>query len=155
MPASKTIKQLIIWTLLTNMLILVGLGNGTGFMIIVEAILLPLILKYGLYFTLTNGYTQLLPTAALFSLIGQILLISGFFKSKKLRGAFIILAGIAFMYIGLAYLTINAQNDNESLTGLVTAVPFACVSVLLLYQIVSTNAYLFDKLLRGNGSYIS
>ncbi|NCD69627.1 hypothetical protein [Mucilaginibacter agri] len=153
MPVNKNIKQLIIWALLTNMLILVGLGNGTGFMVIVEAILLPLILKSGLYFALTDSYTQLLPTAALFSLVGQVFLVLGFFKKRGLTQGTLTFIGLLLMYAGLAYLTANAKNDNESLTGLVTAVPFACVSVLLLYHIVSSNAYRFDELLRGDGSY--
>jgi hypothetical protein len=140
---------MVIWALLTNMLILVGLGNGTGFMIIVEAIFIPLILNDNFYFSFSDTYAQLLPTAAMLSLIGQILLVGSLFKKNKLSQALLIITGLVFAYGGLLYLTINAGQDNESLTGLITAVPFICVSVLILYTTIGGYAYKIEEFLRG------
>ena len=150
MQANRNIKRMIIWALLTNMLILVGLGNGTGFMIIVEAIFIPLILNDSFYFSLSDTYAQLLPTAALLSLIGQILLALSLFRKSKLSQALLVITGLLFTYGGLLYLTINAGQDNEALTGLITAVPFICVSVLILYATISSYAYKIEEFLRGN-----
>ncbi len=149
MQANRNIKRMAIWALLTNMLILVGLGNGTGFMIIVEAIFIPLILNDSFYFSLSDTYAQLLPTAAMLSLIGQILLGISLFRKTKLSQALLVITGLLFAYGGLLYLTINAGQDNESLTGLITAVPFVCVSVLILYTTISGYAYKIEEFLQG------
>lgn len=149
MQANRNIKRMAIWALLTNMLILVGIGNGTGFMIIVEAIFIPLILNDSFYFSLSDTYAQLLPTAAMLSLMGQILLCISLFRKTKLSQALLVITGLLFTYGGLLYLTINADQDNESLTGLITAVPFVCVSVLILYATISGYAYKLEDILRG------
>lgn len=141
---------MVIWALLTNMLVLVGLGNGTGFMIIVEAIFIPLILNDNFYFSLSDTYTQLLPTAAMLTLIGQLLLGLSLFRKSKLNQTLLVITGLLFTYAGLLYLTINAGHDNESLTGLITAIPFMCVSVLILYTTISGHIYKIEAFLRGN-----
>lgn len=140
---------MVIWALLTNMLILVGLGNGTGFMIIIEAIFVPLVLNDNFYFSLSDTYAHLLPTAAMLSLIGQILLGISLFKKSKLSLASLVISGLLFAYGGLLYLTVNAGQDNESLTGLITAVPFVCVSVLIIHTIINGYAYKLEELLHG------
>jgi hypothetical protein len=152
MQASKNIKRMVIWALLTNMLILVGLGNGTGFMIIVEAILIPLVLNDSFYFSLSDTYTQLLPTAALLSLIGQILLTISLFRKSSLSQSLLVITGLIFCAGGILYLTINADHDHESLTGMVTAVPFACVTVMIIFNIISSYGYQLEEFLRGGNS---
>lgn len=149
MQANSNIKRMVIWALLTNILILVSLGNGTGFMILVEAIFIPLILNDNFYFSLSDTYAQLLPTAAILSLIGQILLSISLFRKTKLSQALLVVTGLLFAYGGLLYLTINAGQDNESLTGLITAMPFVCVSVLILYTTIGGYAYKLEEFLRG------
>ncbi|OKS89191.1 hypothetical protein [Mucilaginibacter polytrichastri] len=153
MQNNSNIKRMVTWALLTNMLILVGLGNGTGFMVIVEAILIPLLLNDTFYFSLSDTYAQLLPTAALLSLIGQVLMIISLFRQSKLSQALLIVPGLLCCYGGLLYLTINAGHNNEALTGMITAVPFVCVSALLLYNITSNYAYKLDEFLQGSERY--
>jgi hypothetical protein len=152
MQASKNIKRMVIWALLTNMLILVGLGNGTGFMIIVEAILIPLVLNDSFYFSLSDTYTQLLPTAALLSLIGQVLLAISLFRKNGLSESLLVITGLLFCAGGILYLTINADHDHESLTGMVTALPFICVAALICYTIISSYGYKLEEFLRGGNT---
>jgi len=152
MQAIKNIKRMVIWALLTNMLILVGLGNGTGFMIIVEAILIPLVLNDSFYFSLNDTYTQLLPTAALLSLVGQVLLAISLFRKTALSQSLLVIAGLLCCSCGILYLIINADHDHESLTGMVTAVPFACVAVLIFFTIISNYGYKLEEFLRGGSN---
>lgn len=135
MKPAKGFKRLTVFTLLANMLILVGIGSSTGFLVLAEFIL-PITIR-DISFSTEASYHQLLVAAALLSLIGQIFLFITLFHQRFLNRIVLVSCGLLFMYAGVFYLTNNFSNDNFSLTGLITAMPFACVSVVLIYNMAS------------------
>lgn len=135
MKPAKGFKRLTVFTLLANMLILVGIGNSTGFLVLAELIL-PITIR-DISFSTEASYGQLLVASAVLSFIGQVFLVVSLFNRLFLNRIVLVSCGLLFMYAGIFYLTNNFSNDNFSLTGLITAMPFACVSVVLIYNMAS------------------
>lgn len=135
MKAAPGFKKLTIATLLANMFILVGVGNATGFLLIAE-IILPGTIN-NVKFTLNGDYDSLLATAALLSFCGQLFYAGSMFIPKYSHRIVVIGAGMLFTYTGIFYLTDNFSSDNFSIMALITAVPFVCLSLVLLYNMAS------------------
>jgi hypothetical protein len=120
-----------IWTIITNALILIGAGHGIGCMLLIEAVLI--VNPQPLYFSLSESYNHLLPTSALFSLIGQAILVLSMATDKYVE-LILKIAGIVFLYVGLFYLGVNFRRDSLSQFGLFFSIPFVTLSIILLIR---------------------
>lgn len=121
---------------MADMCIVLGAGHGVLTLGILEALLLaaPYKLIDRLHFSPSNTYSDLLLTAAFFSLIGHILSLIAMFIRRDKTAFVTLISGIVFMYIGLLYVTINIT-DGLAEVGLTTGLPFIVLSLILLIRL--------------------
>ncbi|HSZ85699.1 MAG TPA: hypothetical protein VK787_06690 [Puia sp.] len=109
-----------------------------GFIGIFEIGLIKLIIDSKLSLSLRSSFENSIGAAALFSLIGQLLLILSL-VSKKSK--------IVFLWIGFLYLTHNIfEDDNISGVSFGFGIPFLVCSFILFYKIIK------DKISKNNFS---
>lgn len=132
----QTFRQLTIWTIITNMLIIVGAGNGL--FIVIYELTLPFHPEEQLALSLNNFFDDLLPAAAVFSLSAQIFLFFSIFFKTGLKLFFTFL-GLTFAVAGLIYLGVNLGRDSDATWALVSAIPFTTLSIILFYKLVTYN----------------
>ena len=135
----KNLKRLTIWTIILNFFIVIGAGHGIAPIGLFEiaALFHGFEVMDGLFsLSLTNSYDKSIAAAALFSLIGQSLLVISIFSNKYQRIVWLKNAGLAFLWIGFYYLTHNLFSDNISVFSFAFGIPFLIISGVLFYRII-------------------
>lgn len=145
------LKSLTIWTIVLNFFIIVGAGHGIAFIGLLE-IMYPIAAMTGhhinddfLSWSLTASYEKSFGAATLFSLCGQLILISSFFI-KGQKQFWIKSSGLLFLWIGFYYLAHNLIDDGVSELSFFAGIPFLIASGLLAYRM--TRQYLNSILRR-------
>jgi hypothetical protein len=132
-------KSLTVWTIVLNFFIIVGAGHGMLCIGLLEIFsIVGVMTGHNInddYFSLslTVSYDKSLGAVALFSLVGQMLLIISFFI-KGQKYFWTKLLGLFFLWIGFYYLTHNIFNDSLSQVGFFVGIPFLISSGLLTYK---------------------
>lgn len=133
------------WIIILNFFIMIGAGHGIAPIGLFE---IGLIFHgFGINtkdfsFSLSASYDKSLVAAALFSLIGQLLLTFSISKNMSKRIFWIKIGGVIFLWIGFYYLSHNLFTDNVSELGFIFGIPFLICSVILFYKILLNRRYL-------------
>jgi hypothetical protein len=129
-------RRLLIWTLISNMLILIGVGHGVGPLGIFEVFGLsnPSAFADKLVFSLHETYDHLLLSSLLLTFIGQVGLISTLAFKQPEPKLIVLIISLAFMFVGVLYLSINMQDYSPSMLSFVTSIPFLVLSVISLVR---------------------
>jgi hypothetical protein len=130
-------KKLIIRTVISNALIIVGAGHGIGFLGLIEVAWLPQIYWIGTEdFSLSpaSSYDKTLGLVALLCLVGQLLLLSTLLIKRPQIAQIFIIVSLLLLWTGTFYLTHHLLVDTVSLIGFITGLPFLVFSGLLLYR---------------------
>ena len=128
----KFIKILVILTVISNALILIGVGHGVAPLIVVE------ILGFKWLFTdfnsinILGNYDQRLVPTAIISLIFQGILFSSLFIKKVNRRRILINLSTIALIVNLIYLTKDFAESNLDLFTLKYGIPFLVLSIVLL-----------------------
>jgi len=132
----RDFRALTSWTVVTNFFIVIGAGHGIAFLGLIEIFWIPYIKSEDFSLSPTAPYDKSLYTAALFSFVGQVLLIISFFP-KRAAGKFWLKAiGLVLLWIGFFYLTHDLMFDNAALLGFRFGIPFLICSVILFIMLV-------------------
>jgi len=137
-------KKLLIRTIISNALIVVGAGHGIGFLGLIELFWLPQF--YGIKtedfsLSIASSYDKTLGFVALLSLAGQILLLITLLIKRQQTTLLIKIVGLLLLWAGFFYLTHHLFVDTASLIGLITGLPFLTFSGLLLYRTVGQQSF--------------
>jgi len=137
-------KKLLIRTVISNALIVVGAGHGIGFLGLIEIAWLPQRYFIGtedFSLSVASSYDKTLGLVALLSLAGQILLLTTLLIKRQQTTLIITIAGLLLLWTGFFYLTHHLFIDTASLIGFVTSLPFLTFSGLLLYRTVGSKSF--------------
>ncbi len=130
-------KSLTIWTVVLNFFILIGSGHGFVINGYIEILGLPRGYRIGgedLSLSLTNSYFDSFGAVAVYSLIGQILLLISL-TLKNFRLIFWTkIIGLLFLWIGFYVLTHHFFDEVSAELGLYSGIPFLIASILLAYK---------------------
>jgi hypothetical protein len=125
-------RKLTKWTIILNVLIVVGAGHGIGVLGLIEIVWLLDIIDKGIIISLNVSYDDRLGIAAFISLIGQLTLISSWFIKKNNIKFIVKVLGVIFLWVGLFFLTYRFTTDTAATISLITGIPFLVASILLI-----------------------
>lgn len=131
-------KSLTTWTLVSNCLIIVGAGHGIGCLGLIEILWATEFYGIGtedFSLSLMVSYDKSLGAVAIFSLVGQLLLIFSLLVKTNNKIFLIQQIGLVFLWIGFFYLLHHVFDDTASQIGFVTGIPFLLFSGFLFYKI--------------------
>ena len=128
----KPDRKLIIAILISNSLIIIGFGHGISPLLLFEIAMPHFFDKEYLSFSLFADFEHCIYAAAIFSFLGQIIVLYSIFTTKTTS----IVIGLILMILGYCYLSINIHsNDMSAAVAFVTGVPFFVLSLLALFYI--------------------
>ncbi|QHT69999.1 hypothetical protein GXP67_26815 [Rhodocytophaga rosea] len=130
----KEYRKLTNWTIVFNLLIVIGAGHGIGILSLIEVFLLPEILVDGLTFSFQSTYEKRLEVAALLSILGQCMLISSYFIKVDAIKLLIKIFSIGILWVGFIYLTYDFTSNSAANLSLITGIPFLIISLLLMVR---------------------
>jgi hypothetical protein len=131
------IKIQTIWTIVLSFFIIIGAGHGVACIGLLEIFGLSDFYSIGdepLSLLPAGSYEESLGAAALFALIGHIILIVSFFLKEKNK-FFLGISGIIFLWISFYYLVHYLFTDSLALMGFLFGLPFLICSVILFYRL--------------------
>jgi hypothetical protein len=127
------LNRIKILVLILNLLIIVGAGHGGAPLILFEVFSLKDLGEFKI--NISGSYEDRIATAALVSLVGQIILISSYFCKKKLK-SYLTIAGCFVLLTASFILTKDALDFTIDTLSLFTALPFiATASVLTVKEV--------------------
>lgn len=127
-------RQLTIWTLITNLLILIGAGHGVAPIGLLEAWSITSGRLPHMPFAFSGDYNNTLYLSISISFIGQIILFISMFNVKQI----IKLIAIIILWIGFTYLTHGiATGDGLSWFSFTFGIPFLTCSTLLFIKTIN------------------
>jgi hypothetical protein len=135
----KKYLALTCYTLVANLLIIVGAGHGIAPLGLLEIAGFRFFYELGtanFSWSLLADYDGSLDAAALFSLAGQLLLAGSFFIKTKKHSTTLIITGLALLWMGFLYLAHNVFNSHAAVVSFTTGIPFLLISGILLYRIL-------------------
>ena len=132
-----SIKVQTIWTIVLSFFIIIGAGHGVACIGLLEIFGLSNFYSIGdeqLSLLPTGSYEESIGAAALFALIGHIILIISIFI--KGNNKFLLkIIGIIFLWISFYYLVHNLFTDSLALMGFLFGLPFLICSLVLFYRL--------------------
>ncbi len=134
-------KSLTIWTIVLNFFILVGAGHGLLCIGLLEVawVIATLTGRHinddFFSLSLAGSYEQSLGAAALFSFLGQLILLLSFAIKKSSR-IWIKFLGLSLLWVGYFYLIHNSLEDGVSQLSLFSGLPFLISSGVLTYRMI-------------------
>jgi hypothetical protein len=141
-----SLKSPTIWTVVLNFFILVGAGYGLACLGLIEVAGLFHRFEIGnenFSLSLSTNYDKSLGPAALFCLIGKIVLLLSFALKKNGAIFWTRIVGLVFLWVGFYYLTHNffdVTDNTGSQLGFFTGVPFLIISIRLAYKTIKQDA---------------
>jgi hypothetical protein len=130
-------KTLTILTIVFNFFIFVGAGHGIGFLGLIEIMAINEIFLGNITFNLTGNYDDRLPVVAILSIIGQSLLLIGFFINDTAK-AKLTITGCLTLLIATYILTKDSKDMNLDMISLIFSVPFIVTASTLLIKEILT-----------------
>jgi len=132
----RDFRALTSWTVVTNFFIVIGAGHGIAFLGLIEIFWIPYINREDFSLSLTAPYDKSLYAAALFSFVGQVLLIISFFPKKGASKFWSKAIGLVLLWIGFYYLTHDLRFNNAAWLGFRFGLPFLICSIVLFIVVV-------------------
>ncbi len=130
-------KKLTMWTLISNLLIVIAGGHGGGPVGLLEIVSILNLLGLDNSFTINNLAASSLFWSIILILISQASIITALFIKK---GSFYLkLAGILFLLVSYIILIAFVWNEGTASISIVTGMPFLVLSGILLYKHLTYN----------------
>jgi len=136
--------KLTIWVIVLNFLIPIGAGHGIVVIGIIEILVFTGWNSEYFSLSLFANYEYSLGAAALFSLIGQVLLISSFGIRKTSVKFWVKISGLIFLWIGYYYLSHNMFSDSVSSFSFFFGLGFFICSIILTYKMIRDRKNIVD-----------
>lgn len=134
-------RTLAIWTICLNACILISAGHGIAPIAMIEILSWMRLFAGEIFrsgdisFAFTAPYEKTLSVAALFSSIGQALIIWSMLRGRQHQKFWIYLFALFLMWLGVGYL-IHSFPDEISGFELLVSLPFLACSSILTYRII-------------------
>jgi len=131
----RALQTRIAITVVCNIVIITPAGHGIAFLGLIEYATL---VKRAYEFTyVLRNYESALGTAAMFSLMGQVIMLGSLLIPWKLKAAKGVLLGMLWALLGFVVLTGRAvAGDTPSIISLVTGIPFLIASIGLIGKLL-------------------
>lgn len=135
----ENFKKLTIWTVVLSFFIIIGAGHGVACLWLLE--IAGLLHKFNIgsvhfSFSLSASYEKSLSVAALFALIGHLLLIVSM-ASKSYKIMFWTkVIGLFILWLSFYYLAHMIFQNDLAQIGFLTGLPFLIISILLAYKLI-------------------
>ncbi len=135
----ENFKKLTIWTVVLSFFIIIGAGHGVACLGLLEIAGLLHTFNIGsvdFSFSLSVSYEKSLSVAALFALIGHLLLIVSM-ASKSYKIMFWTkVVGLFKLWLSFYYLAHMIFHNDLAQIGFLTGLPFLIASILLAYKLI-------------------
>src|SRR5687767_5383604 len=125
------LKPLTITTIVTNLLIVIGAGHGTGVLGLVIIFGLPDIVSNGFTYGFNASYEDRMSACTVISLLGHVLIVTSMFIKTVTIKFWIKVLGLIGLWWGFVLLTNNYRFSSADEIGIVTGIPFIIFSVFL------------------------
>jgi hypothetical protein len=134
----KPSRKLIIWTLISNCLIVI-VGYPPNFLLLCSLLTIPYLLTEHQVYKNLSDYDQRAIIACLLSLCGQITML--IFLLNKVNRPILLRIGLILMWLGLIVLVVKIFWQIEDQVSLLTGIPFIIFSGILIYKELNSQIY--------------
>ena len=124
-------RKLIIWTLISNFLIVFAAGHGGATLGLFE------IFMFGSLISRTTNENFLLLISSMLTLIGQVALIFSFFCNPQLSFRLRII-GTLILIVGYFFLLVQFWTEPTIGISLITGIPFIMLAIILFFKSFAT-----------------
>lgn len=123
-------KKLKIWTIITHAFILVGMGHGGGFFVLLEILSFPYFTNEHFSFSFRSSFESHLPVIGLTTLLGQCGLAISFLHNSQNFKFIFQATGIILLWLSLIYFIYDAYQGNNIYFAEITCIPFVVCTII-------------------------
>jgi len=139
------VNRRIILTIVFNFFILIGAGHGIGFLGLFEILGFKEFIAGDVKFSLSGDHENRLFTAAIISLVGQIILLRSFYEKALLTKFTIIYVGLFILFFSFFVLANDLFNSELDAFSFWTGTPFLIFAIMLLVRTIKNHRSLLNE----------